>query len=365
MEINQKLLKEKIYSLQSINLSLLQNEMSVLEQQMKQYIQSTIEAHKRERSLLDQNLNEIRMEMATLPQKWAAEQLIDQQMTINRNMIEEISKLVESKNITSNLEKMQSVPLDLPYHPLHPKSPKVLFHLVAGTLFGMFLGVLWAIGSSIVHGVGASLNNMKAMGMHTSGTLSSHISSKPATHLLDRDLETLRRLISFMNIPNKSRNTLEEGATGKSLLILGGAGPEYAPTLAELLAKSGLRTAVVYLAFDRPTESQGLLQYLEGTAKNLKIIHEAGYDLIPSGGICRYANELLTSARFKAVAADLINRYDWVLFYSSNTCDSVEAETLLEIFPRAALTLTGETLQGISRTLSLIAQRNIHTTFLT
>lgn len=364
LELNQKLLKDKIYSLQSINLSLLQNEMAVLEQQMKQYIESTIEAHKREKTLLEQNLNEMRIEMASLPQKWAAEQLIEQQMAINRNMIEEISKLVESKNITSNLEKIQSVPLDLPPHPVHPKSPRILLITLLGAFLGFFVAAIWSIGSSLIHGVGASLQNMKAMGKHTSGYLSLIHSSLNPARLLDTDLVTLRRLCAFMNEPHQSLNTIDRETRGNALLLVCGRGPEYAPALATLMAKSGLKVAIVDLCFDKPTATKGLLQYLEGQSKELCVVPQPEYDVVSSGGPSRYANELLASARFHEAAHQLLSNYDWVIFFTNHMIDSAEAETLLEIFPRAAMTITDETLQQMARPLTVISQRKIQATFL-
>lgn len=332
LELNHELLKKKIYSLQSISLSLLQNEMAVLEHEMKQYVLSSIEALRMEKTLLEQNLDDLHRQMASLPQKWATEQFIEQQMEINKNMIEEISKLVETKNITSNLEKIQSVPLDVPGHPLHPASPRILLYTMIGALLGAFLGVLWAVGASVMHGVYASLGNMRALHHHISGTLSPQCSSKVA-ELVDSDLETLRRVASFTH----------EGV----LLLLESDGPNYAPALAELLHKSGKKVVIVDISFDKPS-APGMLQYLEDSIDSLPISHSHGYDEVYAGGMCRYANELLTNARLQDAVKYLTDHYDWVLFVSRCSLASAEAQTLVDLFPRAVITLGSVTLKDLT-----------------
>ncbi len=357
LQISQNLLKKKIYSLQSINLSLLENEMDLLTQQMTDYIHSTLAAHLREKALLTQTLRELTGEMVLLPQKWAAEQLIDHQMTMNRTLTEEISKIVETKNITSNLEKIQSIPLDFPLQPVHPKSPKLVLFTLLGAILGLFIGLLWTVGSALREGVCASLAIMHASGYHTSGSLSQGIGAVSGSKWLDSDLETLRLLIAFM---------MEKQADGgKTLLMLCGAGPNYASALARLLGKRGSKVLIVDICFDRGASSAtGLLQYLKGETSQLNFQSEDGFDRLAAGGIDRFANELLGSDRFKQAIHICEKDYDWVLFVSNDRLDQPEVETLLSLFPKVAATLSGETVESLERPLALLAEHHTRITFL-
>jgi len=351
LELRQKFLKEKIQSLQSINLSLIQEQISILENQLKDYISSALENLNQEQTLLEKNLVELRLEMAAFPQKWATEQLIQQQMKINLSMVEEITKLVESKNISNNLEKIQSAPLDLPIAPIHPKSPQLLFLAIIGAIAGAFIGFAWSLAGSVARGVEASAETLRLNGQHVSGKFSrSYQESSEKDPLLDSDLDTLRRLIAYMAQTQEPRQK-----TGDSLLLLKSCGPNYATILAELMAKMNLKVVLLDLNFDDPKDkpSSGLLQYLEGNSADLPITPKNGFDFISPGGACRYANELLGSHQFKELLKQLRSQYDWVLAVNSSSPISAEAESLIELFSNAAISITEESLTSLRHLLNI------------
>lgn len=354
LQLHQNFLKEKIQSLQSITLSLIQEELSILDNQLKEYISSALDSLYKEKELISDNLAELRIEMASFPQKWAAEQMIYQQMEINKGLVEEVSKLVESKNIANNLEKLQSAPVDRAFSPIHPKSPHLILLTLAGAVLGMLVSFIWTLGRSIVDGVQVSEHTLVANGQDFSGLISSHNMSQGDFYkhpLLDPDLSTLRRITTFMEAHAISGNHM--------CLLLEGKGANYSDALAELLARKGLKVLVVELRFDEVSSlvSSGMLPYLEGKVDEPKISSTNGYDKIGSGGICRYANELISSRRFRQLLDTLSRRYDWVLLSSSASSTSAEADTLLDIFPLAIVTLVDETIQDL-RPLSQRVREN-------
>ena len=162
--LRENFLKEKIQHLQSLNLSLVQEKISILENEIKEFVSETLDNLKQEQQLIEKNLAELRIEMSAFPQKWATEELINQQMEINKSLVEEISKLIESKNIANNLEKLQSSPVDIAYPPIHPKSPRLLFLTIMGAVLGAFLSFVWVLGWSIIQGIQASTDNLKGIG---------------------------------------------------------------------------------------------------------------------------------------------------------------------------------------------------------
>lgn len=361
LALRQQFLKEKIQRVQSLNLSLTQEQISILENQIKEYITSTLENLIQEKELIEKNLAELRIEMGAFPQKWAAEQMIDQQMEINKTLVEEISNLVESKNISNNLEKFQSAPVDIAFPPIHPKSPRILLLTMIGAFGGAFISFIWILGRSVVNGVKASEDNLKAAGQQVSGSLSrSYQDTLDKDPLLDNDLATLRRLIAFID-PKKDVKNLQN-----TLLLLEGKGPDYSAPFAELLALKGLTTIVLELHFEeiQKRELSGILQYLEGKTKEPEIHHLTGYDKIMSGGICRYANELIGSQRFKDLLGSLTKQYDWVIISSSASPKSAEAESLLDLFPLAAVTITEETLNDLKTCIQHANDRNNKVAFI-
>lgn len=350
LELRQQFLKEKILSLQSINLSLIHEQISLLENQIKKYISNAIANHLQEQKLLNDNLHELRLEMAAFPQKWASEQMIEQQMKINQTMVEEITKLVESKNISNNLEKIQSAPLDSPIIPLHPKSPRLLLLILIGGVLGSLLSIAWVLAQSISKGIETTAEHLQQAGMHVSGPLSRKAHNvDEKNRLLDNDLDTLRRLIGFLQ---QDKSTAKSAPAGQTLAILKSLGPNYAPTLAQLLALQGLKTLVIDLSFEESAPSDnGLLQYLEGKVNQPAITRQKSYDQMTSGGFCRYANELLSSQLFQDLLSKLKAQYDWILIVSKALPESAEAENLLKISPNAIVSLTGESWQQLRQYL--------------
>jgi len=89
------------------------------------------------------------------------------------------------------------------------------------------------------------------------------------------------------------------------------------------------------------------LQYLNGTNQEPQIHHGSSYDLIASGGVDRFGNELLSNHRFKELLNKLCREYDWVIAFSTASIKTAQAVSMLKLFPISAITLSGETLQEI------------------
>ncbi|MBA3815385.1 MAG: hypothetical protein H0X29_02490 [Parachlamydiaceae bacterium] len=351
IQLRQQLMKEKIQTLQNAHLALILEQISILENQMADYITRRLSVLEHEKDLYDHNLVNLRAEMASLPQKWVAEQMIQQKMEINQNMIEQISKLVESKNLASNLERTQSTSVDLPIIPLHPKPPRLLLLTLMGTLAGTFLSIGWVLAKSIGKGVKASTDNLRLAGQHVSGTLSLQkaFSNAPSTasNLLDSDLDTLRRIISFITSSDSISNIRDNENT---LLLLCNSGPKYGEMLAELMSKMGFKTLILDLCFTAQNDEMhepGLLQYFNENPIKLHIQHKASYDIIFGGGITRFANEVYASERFKKIIYDLKSDYDWIIAINCASPLSAEAETLLKQFSKAIITINDESLQEL------------------
>ena len=126
MELNKDLIDEKIYALQNVSLGLIHQQISLLEKNLQDYVQSRLQNLQQERSLIKEHLELIHLELAALPEKWVSEKLIEQEVETNKLIVEEIAKMVESKNIAHNLDVIQSAPLDHALAALHPAPPKIM-----------------------------------------------------------------------------------------------------------------------------------------------------------------------------------------------------------------------------------------------
>lgn len=356
LKLSQKLVLEKIQSLQVVTLGLIQQEISVLEKHFADYVALRIDQLTQQKGVIEQHQSELQQEMASLPNKWVSEKLIDQQMELNALMVEEVTKMVESKNTSSNLDMIQSAPVDMAIASTQPKAPRTPLFILFGAALGSVLMVSYVLVSTISKGIPVTADNLKLAHQNVSGTISKLYQKDPIKLLPDEDLETLRHLMIFLE---SSRNTEKQGFGSCVALLLGQDGPDYSQDLAMLMSKKGLKVAILPLFFDRPAQEQelpGLLQYLEGKISEPKVIKESGYDVIKPGGISRFAHEFLSSSRFHHLIMELRQKYDWVFVLTRASANSSETKNLLHLCHEAVITITDQRWDDIKTCMQVSAQ---------
>lgn len=331
MELNKQLLDEKIYVLQNVSLELLHRSISLLEKNLQDYVESRLTNLQQERILLQHHLDNIHAEMALLPQKWVYEQLLTQEVETNQRIVEEIVKLVESKNISSNLETIQSAPIDHAIPPLHPMPHRVLIWSILGFLLGGSLASGVVFGKSLKNGLNITGEMLSVMGLHVSG------------HLIRKNnLDTLRRLQTFFDsaLPRKS---------GQLLLLLEGQGVDYASDLADLYVKRGKRVLILDLNFSKDSNHSepGLLQYWHDEISIPPIQKSKQGDWIAAGGTTSFGPEFVHSLAFKNLINRLEQEYDWILAVSNVSPSSASAEAFLSLFSSVAVTIIHEKIDDL------------------
>lgn len=352
VQVNQKLINEKIKSLQNINIELINQRVSLLEENLSDYVKSRMENLDQENDVFNQHLEEINEQMAFLPKRRVQEQLLEQQLALNVLMVEEIAKMVESKNISHNLDIIQSAPIDLATPPLHPKKPGLFLYTVLGSIFGGLMGSIFIVGRAISKGLPASMTMLRTNGQNVAGALSQDYDPHSTVPIKDVDLQTLRRLYAFFaNWAEDHRSTTSRGdSLGKLLLLVQGHGPDYAYDLAELISFKNKKVVVLELSFDHMPAADtqpGLLSYLEGKTDEPKIVKSSKGDKIYSGGISRFATELLRSKRFKELLTTLQSKYDWVIAATNALPHNAAAESLAQGFPFVAVTVHQENMSDL------------------
>lgn len=345
--LNETVLKEKIKSLQKETLAIINQKIGIIKKHFQEYLSVRLKDLKQEKSIIEEHQLQIKKEMTTFPSKWVSEKFIDLQMDLYKKMVEEVSSMVESKNISANLEVIQSAPIDLALPTIHPQSPRLIFFLILGAIMGTCFGVSFIVTKSIFTGIKASKENLKLSHQHVSGFITQAI-QKNSQDFLDSDLETLRRLTSFLC--HDQTETTNEISQHQSLLIVKGRGVDYSSCLAELLVKKGLKVLLMPITFDLPAKENdlpGLLQYLEGKSEWPKIEKKRVYDLMSHGGISRFGTEMIGSASCKKLMNQLKVDYDWIISVTNATPTSVEAETTLKLFDHGVINVTNENVSDL------------------
>lgn len=335
MELHKQLIDEKIFALQHVSLELIHQKISLLEKNLQDYLKSRLNNLQQERTLIQRHLESIHAEMASIPQKWVSENLLTQEVATNQKIVEEIAKLVESKNISHKLDVIQSSPIDFALPPVHPNSPKVFLWGILGFLLGGALGSCFVLGRSLKNGLGVTAENLDLMGFHVSGRLREN-----------ENYDVLRWLQAYFDgsfDPEEKKGT-------KKLLLLEGRGPDYAPDLADLLLKRGSRVITLDLNFNDPDKiaAPGLLQYLQGTIDHLPLRQGTHGDWMTAGGATPFGVELINSPKFKELMLKFEQDYDSVLAVSRAMPTSGEGQSLLTLFPNAVITINQETIDDLA-----------------
>lgn len=335
LTLRQKLYQEKLVALQTATRELLQQEIALIEKNLADYLSNRIQNLKQEKLAIEHQQISLRKTMQKMPEKWAAEKLVDQQLETNRKMIEEIAKIVESKNIALNIDLSQSAPIDHATLQLNPQNRKLPLFLIVGAFFGAFASVGFVLAKAVATGLPATKDNLTHLGQHVAGSLSPQ-AFDPAS-LSDSDLDALRRAEAHLCQKNH-----------QTLLLMINKGPDFSASFAELLSKSGKRIILLPISFDHATNEQpGLLQYLEGQAEKPKIITSPVCDRISSGGISRFSIELLYSRKFQELKEKLSQEYDYVIAISNCSPITGEAEKLFTRFDHALINVHEERLNDL------------------
>ncbi len=362
MELNKQLMNEKIFALQNVSLELIHQQVSLLEKNLQDYVQSRLYNLQQERDLIQHHLENIHTEMATLPKRWVSENLIEQEVENNQLIVQEIAKMVESKNISHNLEILQSAPIDHALPPVHPIVPNIFLWGILGCLLGAGLGTGLALSKTLSQGLQASPNNLKLLGCQVAGTLCAPLYSKKTQQLQDGNLDTLRRLQAYLDGSSLEESLKNKGEEAKLLLLLEGQGPNYAQELANLFLKKSRRVLTLDLNFTQSQEKlgPGLLQYLQGELASLPIQQSSHGDWIASGGYNRFAVEMMGSLAFQKLIDQLKLKYDWILAVSPLLPCSAEAESLVPLFPYLVVTLQQERVEDLRFYTSFIQSNSHH-----
>lgn len=337
--LRENLIREKIQSLQSTTLELISQQLSISEQYIRDYLSTRIHSLEQERSLIEKQMAKLQDTMAALPKKWVGEQLIKLRLQQNTKMVEEISKLVETKNITHNLEVIQSGPLDEAVPLPLPKPRHLFFFALLGGIVGAALTVIFVILRSILKGIPASEANLALIGQKVAGSLTRRAASKAHEPLLDQDLDTLRRLVA--SITNRKHPS-------HPLLAILGKGPDYIDHLLHLLNAQGLKILYIDLKVNCLSSEPGIFDYLSGKILSIPLQKRAAYDSISAGSITRHTNELLKSSSFQRLLGQLQPNYDLVIVASEALPLGAEAESLFAMFQNIAITITDEPLPRLT-----------------
>jgi len=294
-------------SLERRLLRLTEDKITLTEEMINEALMAHLSFLKSQKERHQGEIASLQTQMAFLPNKWVSEQLIKQDVDLNRAIVEEITKLSESTTIDHHLDLIESAPLDLAHSPPLPVSPRLFLMATVGFVSGGVLSAIALIVSLLMRGIPASSFNL---------SLFSQIAISPP------DIE--RKLSLFID-------RLQD----RELLLLKFPG-ETIEKLTKTLHARGKKVLIVDLPSQNSEETPtGLLPVL---LEKLSFPHiENGHhsDKIVAGGYDPLAAERLGSFQGKILRNEFLDLYDLVIFAGPLVPSSSESLVLSEIFSSA------------------------------
>jgi hypothetical protein len=318
-KIRIQLIKEKIGSLYEVMKSLLQKEKTVLENK----------------------IDALKASMQELPELWHMDKRLKFKAGLTKGMMEGLTQIAESKNLSRHLYQVESKPLDPALPPYAPNSPHLLLKGLGGAITMAILFYFFALIQAFLRGFPASLTTLRLMGGHASGSFSLEPQNH-FDHLSDQDLEVLRKITAFL-IERKEKKSV--------VALLGQRGSHYCFNLAQLLALHQQKILIIDCNFDRvvsPQDQPGLWQYLHRSLPDLPVRHEKNYDFVTAGGTTRHGIELLSSPLFAELLTHSQQRYDFIFLARQTALSTQDALQVLQLSDLAVIT-TYEESQDILR----------------
>lgn len=298
VNLQKKIHEEELVQLKIATLELLNQKIAVLEQQLWSLQRSQNKKLGRESEIIQREIEKTNMRASVLPLQWMRQEKLEMFKTMNVNIIGELVKAIETKNISQHLEKMESSAIDMARAPLMPKKPRLMLFSALGLVLGLIGAAVVSIIRELLAGLPVTEENLRLLGGTVFGKLAGD----------ERDMRALRSAIAL----------LKQRPCDKRVIIVAGSFSESFDAMAHLLAIQGERVLLIDTTWFNEKEqelSSDFELYIRGERfmRPTPIAMDAGYDRLTTGRYSSFAAELTNSMRWEELVASFESIYDRVL----------------------------------------------------
>jgi hypothetical protein len=328
LKIKQTRFYTKLKALQYAKLDHIHQRNTVLNQQIADYLQRRILDFHQEKTTLADQQKYIQAQMQKMPNKWASEKLMDLHLEMSGKMVEEITKLVETKNISSHIDTTQSTPLDKATPSTMPASPHILLLTLLGGLFGGLAALCFAAARGIYRQLPPSENLLKQIYLPVVGNLNPFNDS------------VIFRIMGWLN------ERRLEAQDSKIALLLLNRGTDYSHKLSECMSDQGLKIGLI--AFEpKKTGNQTPVSNL-----SYKFQSRSSYDYLGIETTSDLQSLSLFTKPLQAFLEAQKNHYDWIFIASNLPPCSFEGANIMHYSDCALITIKNESIQDLMASMN-------------
>ena len=282
--------------------------------------------------LASQRLAEKETELIQLSKTRVEYSSLQREMDVQQGFLQALVQRMTQERAAVNLKNPNSRVIDEALPPLRHSSPNIVMNLAAGFFGGLAVGAgLIFVVAFLDDRVKSAFDIEGTIGLSMLGVvprikkLDSNSKAQAVASNIDRHVtEAFRSIHSALKISEESKNakvivtTSTVPGEGKSFI---------SSNLALTFANHGERTLLLDGDLRLPNVARslqlenefGLLDYIEKEVALDELIMKEVYpnlDVLPSGGKSKNPTQVLNSAKFEAMIADLRDRYDRIVIDS-------------------------------------------------
>jgi hypothetical protein len=298
-----KILQNKLASLRSVMLNLIEKEKNGVQEQMHRF----------------------QTQLAQIPEKWRLEKILEAKSTMMKKVVEGVSQVIEGKIAEHHLKTIGSKMIDAARIPELPFRKNPLWNSLLFSSLFFLTGYAVFFVRSLWRGIPLSFSSATAYGLPCAGVLSSYRGCA-FEELPKYDLEISRKVACFIEKNEKIRQATCIALTGHHQR-------EWSENLARLLALQNKKILLVDVSFPARTpkeQSAGILPFLQKKIEKWSVVSKVEYDWLPSGGTTRYATEIFQGERFDRFLDEARSQYDQILLISEAPLDASETMLLIK-----------------------------------
>ncbi len=288
----------------------------------------------KEKDVLEYKISQLKNTLQEIPELWHLDKRLQFKADLTQGMMEGLTNIAETKNLSRHLYQVESKPLDLAESPLQPKSPLIFFKTLGGGILIGMIFYLFFLFLEFIKGLPTSLSTVFHMGGHISGSLSSR--EIPFDNIPDQDLQTVRKLASFLLERKKDKPTV--------VALLSKKDSEFCFNLAHLLQFHNQKISIIDCDMDRIVhveDQPGLWQYLNHAVSEAPFRHRNECDYLPAGGTTQHTHEYLARPEFIELL-QLRRNDDFIFLKRQVALDSIDALQMTQLSDLAIITLHDE-----------------------
>jgi len=282
--------------------------------------------------LASQRLAEKETELIQLSKTRVEYSSLQREMDVQQGFLQALVQRMTQERAAVNLKNPNSRVIDEALPPLRHSSPNIVMNLAAGFFGGLAVGAgLIFVVAFLDDRVKSAFDIEGTIGLSMLGVvprikkLDSNSKAQAVASNIDRHVtEAFRSIHSALKLSDESKNAKVIVATS----TVPGEGKSFiSSNLALTFANHGERTLLLDGDLRLPNVARslqlenefGLLDHIEKEVALDEVIMKEVYpnlDVLPSGGKSKNPTQVLNSAKFEAMIADLRDRYDRIVIDS-------------------------------------------------